>query len=58
MYLDYLKNNFILCSFFGLIAVILGFIDSRRNKEKYSLKNYGKIFWLLQLLLYCFVHEI
>ncbi len=52
MYLDYLKNNFILCSFFGLIAVILGFIDSRRNKEKYSMKNYGKIFAVVTICCY------
>ena len=53
MYLDYLKNNFILCSFFGLIAVILGFIDSRRNKEKYFLKNVSKKF--LRLLQYAVI---
>jgi hypothetical protein len=52
MYLDYLKNNFILCSFFGLIAVILGFIDSRRNKEKYSMKNYAKIFAVVTICCY------
>ena len=52
MYLDYLKNNFILCSLFGLIAVIVAYIDSRRNKEKYSLKNYAKIFGLVTVCCY------
>ena len=40
MYLDYLKNNFVLCSVFGVFAVLIAYIDSKRNNEKYSLKNW------------------
>ena len=52
MYLDYLKNNFILCSVFGVFAVIISYIDSRRNNEKYSLKNYAKIFGIVTVSSY------
>ena len=56
MYLDYLKNNFILCSVFGLIGVIIAFIDSKRNNEKYTLKNYGKIFGLVTVSCYLILY--
>jgi hypothetical protein len=52
MYLDYLKNNFILCSVFGVFAVLIAYIDSKRNNEKYSLKNYGKIFAMVTICCY------
>lgn len=56
MYLDYLKNNFILCSVFGLIAVIAAYIDGRRNNEKYSLRKYGKIFGLVTFSCYVILY--
>jgi hypothetical protein len=52
MYLNYLKNNFILCSVFGIIAVIALFVDGRRNNEKHSLKKYGKIFGIVTISCY------
>ena len=52
MYLDYLKNNFVLCSVFGVFAVLIAYIDSKRNNEKYSLKNYGKIFAMVTICCY------
>ena len=56
MYLDYLKNNFILCSVFGLIAIVAAYIDGRRNNEKYSLKKYGKIFALVTVSCYLILY--
>ena len=44
MYLAYLQNDFIFSSMFGILSIIFAFIESRRSKEKYSLKNYLKIF--------------
>ena len=52
MYLNYLKNNFILCSVFGIIAVIALFVDGRRNNEKHTLKKYGKLFGIVTLSCY------
>jgi hypothetical protein len=45
-YLAYLNNNFIFAGFIGLLCALLSYAESKRTKEKYSLKTYLKIFLL------------
>ena len=52
MYLTYLQNDLIFSSMFGIISLILTFIESKRSKEKYSIKNYVKIFICVTLCVY------
>ena len=52
MYLTYLQNDLIFSSMFGIISLILTFIESKRSKEKYSIKNYFKIFICVTLCVY------
>jgi cytosine/uracil/thiamine/allantoin permease len=52
MYITYLQNDLIFSSIFGIISLIITFIESKRTKEKYSLKNYFKIFVCVTLCVY------
>lgn len=52
MYLSYLHNNFIFSIIFGLLSLIITFFESKRNKEKYTLKNYLKIFIIVSFSVY------
>ena len=52
MYLSYLHNNFIFSAVFGVLSLIISFFESKRTKEKYSLKNYIKIFVIVTLSVY------
>ena len=52
MYLTYLQNDLIFSSMFGTLSLILTFIESKRSKEKYSIKNYVKIFICVTLCVY------
>ena len=52
MYLSYLQNDFIFSAMFGIISIVIAFIESRRSKEKYSFKNYLKIFACVSLCVY------
>ena len=56
MYLSYLQNDFIFSALFGFISLILTFIESKRNKEKYSFKNYIKIFICVSLCVYLAIY--
>lgn len=52
MYLSYLHNDFIFSSLFGLLSLIITFFEGKRNKEKYSLKTYLKIFVMVSISVY------
>lgn len=52
MYLAYLQNDFIFSAVFGVLSLILAFIESRRTKERYSLKNYLKLFVCVSVCVY------
>ena len=56
MYLNYLKNNLILSAVFGVLAIILSFIESKRSKEKYTFKSYFKIFVLVTICCYILIY--
>ena len=55
MYLSYLQNDFI-CSAIGVLSLIITFIESRRTKEKYSFKNYLKIFVCVSVCVYIAIY--
>ena len=52
MYLAYLQNDFIFSAIFGILSLILTFIESKRSNEKYSIKNYFKIFICVSVCIY------
>lgn len=56
MYLAYLQNDFIFSSLFGILALIFTFIESKRTKEKYSIKNYIKIFICTTVCVYIAIY--
>lgn len=56
MYLSYLQNDFIYSAMFGVLSLIITFIESRRTKEKYSFKNYLKIFVCVSVCVYIAIY--
>jgi len=56
MHLSYLQNDFIYSAIFGVLSLIITFIESRRTKEKYSFKNYLKIFVCVSVCVYLAIY--
>ena len=52
MYLSYLQNDFIFSGLFGILSLVLAFLDSKRNKKKYTFKNYLAIFLCVSVCVY------
>ena len=52
MYLVYLQNDFIFSAIFGVLSLVLTYIESKRTKDKYNIKNYFKIFVCVSVCVY------